>query len=484
MPFHRTLPSLFVLLALSTSSYAADEIIIDDGSADAGASDGELIIDGGDVQIDGDDVQIDGGDTGTADITIDDSDAPQAAMAEDDAGADFSFGLDEARIEYGHFTDSDSATDSTMYGHLSAKLNWRPAPSWEVQLAGRVDGFDEDQEDGFSTVRGDYGDSFVRYRGDDVRLTLGSQTVIWGRLDELPLSDRVSSVDASRLLLDDLEYRRRSTPMLRAEAFVAGGKLDLVWLYDFREAEMPDKGSVWYPVDRRRGRVLGIDPGDIPVAAIRASSIDDDEPSGDGGGGMRFTRAHSFADIGITAARTRQSIPYFRVDGPTRLKAEYPRSWTFGVDAAMNAADATWRIETVYNSDVPVTRDDLRYTTVESLQWGAGVEFHPGDSDSRVNLQLVGMNLIDAPKILDRSETYSVNGEIEVPFDRERWRADVDFYFGIDAKDVYINPEIAFLGWEPHELYLAAHYFDGDDNTLGGFYEDQSLVTLGWRAKF
>ncbi|HOP16940.1 MAG TPA: hypothetical protein PLX99_10025, partial [Gammaproteobacteria bacterium] len=99
-------------------------------------------------------------------------------------------------------------------------------------------------------------------------------------------------------------------------------------------------------------------------------------------------------------------------------------------------------------------------------------------------LQLVGMNLIDAPAIIDRDEIYSINGEIETPFDRARWRARLDFYAGIGDKDIYLNPEVAFLGWEPHELYLALHYFAGDSDTLGGFHEDHSSINLGWRASF
>jgi len=423
---------------------------------------------------------------GSADeIVIEDTPAASASTARpSDGPAAFDIRVDDVRAEYGHFTDSDSRTDSALYGKVSALANWQPDPSWEFQLAGRIDGYSEDGDDSVGTFKGDYGDSYVRFRGDNLRLTLGTQTVVWGRLDELPLADRVSTADLSRLVLDDLEDRRRANPMLRAESFVGGGRLDLVWLFDFRAAELPDQDSVWYPIDRNRGRILGIDPADLPPEAVRGAAISENAPDGNGGFGARYTRTHSFADIGLTVARTRQSIPYFRVAGPGRLEAEYPRSWAYGADAAIDAAGATWRVEVLYSRDNPVTRSDLSYTTTPALAWGGGVEFHPGDGDTRVNLQLVGMNLIDAPSILDREEIYSLNGEVEIPFDRQRWRAQLDFYVGLNEKDIYLNPEIAFLGWEPHELYLALHYFDGDAQTLGGFHEDHSSVNLGWRARF
>jgi hypothetical protein len=96
----------------------------------------------------------------------------------------------------------------------------------------------------------------------------------------------------------------------------------------------------------------------------------------------------------------------------------------------------------------------------------------------------MGMKLLDSAGVIDRREIYNINGEIEIPFDRERWRAKLDFYAGLNDKDIYVNPEIAFLGWEPHEVYLALHYFDGAEQTLGGFHEDHSSINLGWRAKF
>ena len=407
--------------------------------------------------------------------------ATGTAMARDDG---FELRIDDAWFEYGRFTRSGSETDNALYGKLSAVAKWQPAPNWDVQLSGRIDGYNEDDRDSFTRIRADYGDSFVSYRSGTTRLTAGAQTVIWGRLDEIPLSDRVSSADLSRFILDDLPDRRRSNPMLRLETAVGEGNLDLVWLVDFREAELPDQDSVWYPINTRSGRIIGFDPADVPPPAVQGATIIEDAPDGDGGFGARYTAVQSFADIGLTVARTRQSTPYFRSAAPGVFVAEYPRSWAVGADAAVDAAGATWRFEVVHSSDNPVTRRNGTFTTTEALSFGAGAEFFPGDGDTRVNLQFVGMNMFNAPSVFDRSETYYLNGEVEMPFDRERWRLDVDFNIGLDATDVYLNPQITFLGWEPHEIYAGVHYFNGDDNTFGGFHEDHSVINVGWRSAF
>jgi hypothetical protein len=451
-----------------------DSIVIESAPPSAAAGGAEIVIEPDDAVLDRNEILIDA--ASTTEHT------PSTAAT----SSRMKFRVDDAWLEYGHLLRDDSGVDSTTYGKIAASVNAQPSARWEWQLAARLDMYDQSGDPSNTAWVADFGDTFVRYRGDDVRLTLGTQTVVWGRIDELPPSDRVSRADLSRYALDELPDRRRATPALRAEAFFGAGKLDAVWLYDFRPAELPDSGTLWYPVNQQTGRVLGVDPEWLPPALVRTSTFREVEPDGDGGFGLRYTLTHSAADFGLTLAHTRQSIPYFRYQGGTLFETVYPWSWAYGADVAFEAAGATWRFEAVYSSDNPVTRTDpaRSYTTVAALNWAGGVEFHPGDGDARVNLQLVGLNLLDAPSVIDREEIYSFNGEVAVPFDRNRWRANLRFFAGLDAKDVYLNPEIAFLGWEPHEFYLELHYFDGEDGTPGDFYADNTMLNLGWRASF
>lgn len=453
-----------------------DELVIEDGESPVVEDAGDLIDESEDAEHSEGGIVVDGEEAH--------SDSTFASVAPKSDPAKPTFGIDDAWAEGAYLTDSSSPANWLGYGKLAASVNWQPDPLWEFQLAGRLDIYDQGGSRSDTKIVGDYSDSFLRYRGENLSLTAGSQTLIWGRIDELPPSDRVSTVDLRRFILDDLPDRRVSTPMLRAEAFFGASKLDLVWLYAFREAELPDQKSIWYPIKKDTGHLFGLAPS-AGVAALFAAgaSIDEDAPSGDGGFAARYTRTQSNVDFGAMLGKTRQSIPYFRLDGAD-FEAVNPRSWIYGLDAAFEGAGGTWRLEALYASDTPVTRTDLSYTTTPSLSWGGAVEFHPGDGDTRVNLQLTGINLIDEPKILDRDDIYSFNGAIEAPFAHNRWRANIRFFIGLDEDDIYINPKLSFVGWEPHELYLSVHYFDGDDKTVGGFYKDNSVVNVGWRASF
>ncbi len=415
----------------------------------------------------------------------------------------FHFGLDELRLEGGWLTKGDQPVDGSHYAHASASMDWRPSSAWEFRAGARLDGYRQTGDPHFTDGDADYDETYIRYRGDKFRVTAGAQKVIWGRVDEVPPNDRLSVQDARRFLLDSLQDRRLAVPALRLETFHSGFKTDLMWVPEFRAAELPTVDSIWSPVDKRDGRLIGIEQNPVLAALVKGGTFDEDE-HGSGGAGLRLSRAGEGFDYAVTVQRARQSLPYYELDPAARaaliatanpaaalaaangatFTARHPYTWSFGGDVGFESHGATWRFETAYLTDVPVTTTDLRMETVKGIDWVAGVEFYPGDANARVNLQLVGHHLLDAPAVLDRENVYSLNGAIEDVFGHSKWRAKMRFSVGLNEHDVYVNPEIAYLAMEPHEFYIGAHYFAGDQQTFGGFHENHDLITVGWRAHF
>jgi hypothetical protein len=199
------------------------------------------------------------------------------------------YGVDDLLLETGWLPDAPEADNySTL--RASAYVLWQPTREWEFRAGARLDGMyqngglaDHDE------LLADYTETYARYRSGDTRLTFGAQTIIWGRADEIPLADRVSRVDLTRFILDDLADRRRAQLAARWEQTFGDYKLDAVYLPVFRGAQLPDYASVWSPVNRTTGRVLGIDPA-LTGWVTGATAIDEDE-HGSGGGGLRLTRA-------------------------------------------------------------------------------------------------------------------------------------------------------------------------------------------------
>jgi hypothetical protein len=412
--------------------------------------------------------------------------------------------VDKLLAEAGFLPRSGARADGSHYLHGSVSVEWPIAERWSARLAGRADGYIQTGDDDYTEVDLDYGDSFVRYRDPDRRVTVGAQTVLWGQVDELPPTDKLSVQDATRFVLDDLEDRRRSVLALRWEEFVGEYKLDALYVPFFRAAELPDEDSVWSPVDRSRGRIAGVPPDPLlePLVGEGRFTEDDD---GRGGWGVRLSRAGRGLDYAVTLQDARRSLPYYELNtqvrealladpsdveaalaaAPDTFIARHPRTWVVGGDVGFATERATWRFEAAWLSDEPATTEDFRYIEREAVEWVAGADFFPGDGDLRVTLQLGGRHLLDAPDgMLDRENSFYVFGDAENSFAQDRWRARLRFFQGLDERDTYLNPSVSFVGWEPHELSVGYHYFDGSDKTFGGFYKDNDLITLGWRARF
>jgi len=408
-----------------------------------------------------------------------------------DSGSDiapvstFTAKLDRLWIEYGHFTQQGASKNQQGYARGLASLEWKPSDHWEFKASVRADGYTESGRNDWGDFRLDYDETYLRYKAENSTLTVGMQKILWGRIDEFPPTDRLSTQDFRRFILDDLEDRRLASLAIRVEHFFDNKKIDLVYYPHFREAQLADKDSIWYPVNKETGEILSLETTGPAEAIVKAVPVIEDAPDTDGGFGARFSSIGSGFDYGVTVQHGHQTVPYFSYNPAKNIiEGRYPRSWIVGGDFGVEALGGTLKFEANWMSDTPVTRMDGSYTTVKSLTWGAALELFPGDSDARLNLQLMGVKLLRAPSVMDRDEMYAFNGSYQIPFADHRWRATTRFNVGLDEKDIYLNPEIAYTGWEAQEVYVEFHFFDGDKGTPGGFYEDNSIITLGWRAAF
>jgi len=413
-------------------------------------------------------------------------------------------GIERLRAEAGGLTRSGARADGSHYLHGTVAAEWPINAQWSARLAARVDSYIQTGDTDFERTEADYGESFLRYRDPSRRVTLGAQTVVWGRVDELPPTDRLSVQDISRYVLDDVEDRRRAVAAVRWEEFIGEYQADLLYIPFFRAAELPPEDSIWSPVDRRRGRIIGQPEDPLLAPLVRDGHFIADD-GGRGGWGVRLSRTGRAFDHAITLQDARQSLPYYVLDprvraalladptdipsalaaSPTTFEARHPRTWVVGGDVGFATERSTWRIEAAWLSDQPATTDDLRLITLEAVEWVVGTEFFPGDREVRMNLHLAGRHLLDAPQaLLDRENVFSVFGDVEASFARDRWRARLRFFQGLDEGDTYLNPRISFLGWEPHELSLGYYYFGGEERALNGFHSDHDLVTLGWTVQY
>lgn len=413
------------------------------------------------------------------------------------------YGVDHVRLEASALTRSSRPADGGLYLRAEPYVLWSIDESWEARAGARLDGYRQIGNQRVSTVDVDYAETYLRYRDSSNRVTLGAQSVVWGRMDELSPNDQLSVLDFSRAMLDDPADRRRVVPALRWEHFRESGNHDLVWIPRFRAAEQADADSIWAFVDRHSGRLPGLPFDPVIAPLISNGRLSANEPRS-GGAGWRFSRWQRGLDYAVNVLYIPHSLPYFTLSDPARMmllsggdpqallsgaepafNAHHPSTWVIGGDAGFETSGVTWRFELAWLSDVPVTRrDTLTLDTREALRWAAGAEWFPGDADLRVNLQLVGESLIDAGSVLDRTSTIILSGDIEEVFVPNHWQGRLRFSLGLDQSDRYVNPELTYIGAEPHEIYLGYHHLSGAERSIGGFYQHNDMITLGVRTRF
>ena len=402
--------------------------------------------------------------------------APQRAQS------DTSFAIDTLWLELGHFPKSDAQIDHQGYFQMSVNMS-HSKDRWLFQATIDLNAFSEHGVSDWDQTELDYDEVYVRYSGEQFNVTLGTQKILWGKIDEFPPTDRLSTQDYRRPY-DDLEDRRLASLALRYQHFFKSSSLDIAIYPKFREAQLPDQNSSWFPVSRDSGEILGLELPDAIAPLLQSTVIKESPPDSDGGFGIRYNQLGTF-DYSLSVQYGRQSTPYFSFDPvSSTVTGYYPRTWIVGADAAMEIGNGTLKLESAWLGEQPFTREDGQLDTSEALSWGIAYEMFPGDGDARINLQLTGQSLLGSDKALDRDEIVSLNGSFETPFADHQWNIRTRFSVGLDKDDNYFNPELTYTGVESQEFYLELHMFNGEVSTPGSLYEDNSFVAFGWRGSF
>jgi hypothetical protein len=423
-------------------------------------------------------------------VLVFDAGRSSAASAEEAAPASRRWRprLDRGLVEAGSFSSDRVRRSGNLHAQAIATVTGDLTTALELRLGGRFDAHLQGGElDSPELAEAELDETWLRLRRDGLRVTVGAQRIIWGRTDEISPTDRLSTRDFTRLVLDDLPDRRRVNPALRVEWLREDWGLDLVYLPTFREAVLPDPESIWFPVDTQSGSVAGLALPDAVRPLLRDARVRN-EASGDGGAGLRFKHYGDALDYAVTVQRVRNPEPYFAlgaVEGSrVVLDTVYPRSWVAGGDLGLALGAWTLRAEGAWLSDVAYTGNDLALRTTGAANWVVGGEVFPGDRNLRFTVQLTGTHLLDAGPALDRKNILGLTGELEGPFAGGRWRGQFRYWYGLDSEDLYLNPELVFTGWEPSEFYLGLHLFQGERGTNFGFYDRADMIVIGWRGRF
>lgn len=212
------------------------------------------------------------------------------------------FEFENIELSTAYLPRSRQPFETNSDAQVGGTIRWRPRGPREARLGARLDGHVQTARDAdVDTAWGelDYTENWIRSRADGGRVTVGTQTLPWGTVDLFPPVDRLSTLDLTAGLIEAIDGSRRASPSIRLESY-GGFDADLLLIPVFRPAERPRAGTLWHPVDQRRGRLLGV-PDEPVVRELVGGRFDHDARGTDRDpvGGIRVTQARRSFDRGL-----------------------------------------------------------------------------------------------------------------------------------------------------------------------------------------
>ena len=413
--------------------------------------------------------------------------------------------VDPLRVEAGFLEEQETnAVETSHYFHTVLAYQNRLNKNFSLRLGARVDGYYQTGNPEFDHVEVDYEEIYLRFATAQHKLTLGSQKILWTRMEEFSPSALLAPLDLTRYVIDDWSNRYRTNWAARYEFFSGAWRFELAGIPEFREAELPEKESIWFPLDFNNGRILGV-PEDPQFGPVYSQlTIDTDPIEKDPMYGMRVTYSGNQFDLGISFQQGQQSTPFVFVNPELvallgsqpineavinhtnpDLIAIYPETDLVSLDGVFNWGDSIWRFEVAHYSDVPVYGNNFQPVIDSAMEAAISTEFYPGDGNTRFYLQYNYWQT-DADLIAQTDHLSRLSFEFEQPFAHEMWRFTLRgiYSFYDDLSDYYVNPELTYLGIESSEWYISFHYFDGDPATAGEFHQYHDLLAFGFRREF
>jgi hypothetical protein len=375
----------------------------------------------------------------------------------------------------------------------------RSMAGWRAEISGRlVAAFDETGLGTTETFSGasrpvDIGAhgrieldrAFITLGTGDHRLTLGKQSLAWGILDGLQVTDRFDPISRTEAVFGEVRPQRLARWGARWQGQIGGMEFDGAAAFDPTVNQLPLAGDAFAP---RAPRLrAGFPEGAATPPVIVAAR---DRYVSDATYGLRVSRPLGQSEASLVLISGPETEPVFAAvltpAGPV-VELRYPRRTLIGATFERSDGPRVWRLEAAYTPDQPVNlfaapfiaaTDRPRYLAGLGLDWSAPNEVF-------VNLQ-VGVDHIDAGGMtLVRPQTDVIATlRLQRAFRNERLWLKSELLGSLSEGDGALRP---WLEWRHSDTVLFSAGADliwGRSHGLFGQYADQSRLWVRITTNF
>ncbi len=335
-----------------------------------------------------------------------------------------------------------------------------------------------------STTRIEIDTATLTWRKSSTFLTLGKQTVPWGKLDGLQVTDRFDAARRRDYVFTDLRPDRISRWGARLETGIGDWRADIALALDPTVNQLAQPGDRFSPTAPRQRAGL---PDGTPLPPITVS--DRDDIIGDATFGLRMTRRFDGGDVSLLALSGPDTDPVFAQGGTAmapEIRLDYPRRELYGLTASRSAGSLVWRAEAALIPDQAINIEAGPMLAVdERTRWlgGVGLDWDaPGGLF--VNAQIGFDHIEDGPEPLPRPDTDTIATlRAQKGLRNDTLYLKGEFIGSLSDGDGVIRPALEWRVDDQLTVRAGADIIFGDREGLFGQFDDKSRawVRMTWK---
>ncbi|MGY6533454.1 DUF1302 family protein [Glycocaulis sp.] len=327
--------------------------------------------------------------------------------------------------------------------------------------------------------------AFITLGTGDHRLTLGKQSLAWGILDGLQVTDRFDPINRTEAVFGEVRPQRLARWGARWQGQLAGLEFDAAAAFDPTVNQLPLAGAAFAP---RAPRLRAGFPEGAQTPPVTISTRD--RYISDATYGLRISRPLGQSEASLVLISGPETEPVFAAvltpSGPV-VELRYPRRTLIGATFERSDGPRVWRLEAAYTPGQPVNvlaapfiaaADRPRYLGGLGLDWSA-------PNNVFVNLQ-IGVDHIDAGGMtLVRPQTDVIATlRLQRAFHNERLWLKSELLGSLSEGDGAIRP---WMEWRQSDNVLFSVGADlvwGHSHGLFGQYAEQSRLWMRVNTNF
>lgn len=308
----------------------------------------------------------------------------------------------------------------------------------------------------------------LSWRQRSTRLTFGKQTMAWGVLDGLQVTDRFDAVRRREAVFIDQRPDRIARWGARAEFDAAGVRWDLAAHLDGTADQFARPGET-YAVAAPRLRA------GLPAGAPLPNLVG--KPSGEPTLGVRAERRFGASDASVLVIHGPDTEPVFRPD-PAGVALEYDTRTLVGATWQTSSGPRVWRLEAAWIGDQSVNLQGPGLADGERDRWlaGGGLDWSLPDN-TLLNVQLAADH-VEGEGLVRPSTDVIGTMKLRKPLANERWTLGAEVLGSLSDGDGAVRPSAAWQVSDEVRLEAGADVVWGDADGLFGQYEDADRVWL------